>query len=330
MTLRWGLLSTASINDLILESCRDSAAVEFVAVASRDAGRAEAWAAARGIPRALGSYEALLADPEVDAIYVALPNGMHMAWSQAALAAGKHVLCEKPLTRHAAEIEATYEAAERADRVFGEAFMYRHHPQTDAIRDVVASGRLGEPRVILSSHSFWMPPEEYGRRLPAELDAGALMDLGCYQIGMSRLLAGGEPEEVFGMQALHETGVDMRFAGTLRFAGDLLAQFDCAMDVPLRNTLEVVGSEATLAVSDPWHCRGGTLRLRREGGEPEDLAVPTGDAYRLEFEAFARAVAGERVPAFDRSEAVAQARVITALYASADAGATVSLAQVQA
>jgi xylose dehydrogenase (NAD/NADP) len=323
--LRWGLLSTATINDWILESCRDSPAVEVDAVASRDLQRARSYASARGIPRAFGSYEELLADPQLDAIYVSLPNGMHTEWSQAALEAGKHVLCEKPLTRHADEIEATFDLAERVGRVFGEAFMYRHHPQTDLIRDVVASGRLGEPRMILSSHSFPMPPEEYGRRLPAALDAGALMDLGCYQIGMSRLLAGGEPEEAFGMQALHETGVDMRFAGTLRFAGDLLALFDCAMDAPLRNALEVVGTEATLAVSDPWHCRGGTVALRREGEPVEQLDVPVGDAYRLEFEAFARAVAGERVPAFDRAEAVAQAHVIAALYASAQSGRSVAV-----
>jgi D-xylose 1-dehydrogenase (NADP+, D-xylono-1,5-lactone-forming) len=326
MRLRWGLLSTASINDLILESCRDSRAVEVAAVASRQLERAQTYASARGIPRAFGSYEALLADPDVDAIYVSLPNGLHTEWSQAALAAGKHVLCEKPLTRHADEIEATYGIAEHAGRVFGEAFMYRHHPQTELIREVVASGRLGTPRFVLSSHSFLMPPEEYARRLPAELDAGALMDLGCYQIGMSRLLAGGEPEEVFGMQVVHETGVDMRFAATLRFGGGLIAQFDCAMDVPLRNALEVVGAEATLTVSDPWHCRGGTIALRREGGAVEQLAVPVGDAYRLEFEAFARAVAGERVAAFDRAEAIAQARAITALYGSAQLGTVTALA----
>jgi D-xylose 1-dehydrogenase (NADP+, D-xylono-1,5-lactone-forming) len=325
MRLRWGLLSTASINDVILQSCRDSAATEFVAVASRSLEKARAYAQARGIPRAWGSYEDLLADSDVDAVYVSLPNGLHMQWSLAALGAGKHVFCEKPLTRNAAEIVEVYEAAQRAGRVFGEAFMYRHHPQTDLIRNIAASGELGEMRFILSSHSFTMPPEEYGSRLGVKLDAGSLMDLGCYQIGMSRLLA-GEPEKVYGEQILHDTGVDMRFAGTMRFPSGVIAQFDCAMDAPLRNSLEIVGTDGTLVVTEPWHCRDGAVRLRR-AEETREIEVPSGDPYRLEFEVFARAVAGKHVAAFDRDEAVAQARAIMAFYESAASGHAVTVAR---
>jgi D-xylose 1-dehydrogenase (NADP+, D-xylono-1,5-lactone-forming) len=323
LKLRWGILSTASINAVILRSCKDSAACEFVAVASRDAGRARRYALANGISQAYGSYQDLLADRNVDAVYVSLPNGLHMQWCIAALNAGKHVFCEKPLTRHAHEIIAAYAAAERAGRVFAEAFMYRHHPQTDLICEIVRSGRLGRLALLSSSHSFPMPSSEYGQRLPAALDAGSLMDLGCYQIGVSRLLA-GEPESVYGEQVLHDSGVDMRFAGTLRFPDGVLAQFDCAMDVPLRNCLTVIGSQATLLVSDPWHCRGGPMYIYRDE-RTEKITPPTGDPYRLEFEAFARAVAGERIPAFARDEAVMQARLLEAFYKSASLGRRITL-----
>ena len=323
MRLRWGLLSTASINDTILKSCSDCAQAEFVAVASRSLERARTYAQIRGIPRAWGSYKELVDDPDVDAVYVSLPNGLHMQWVMAALAAGKHVLCEKPLTRHEAEIARAYEAAEGGGLVFGEGFMYRHHPQTTLVLDLVSSGAVGELRTLLSSHTWRMPLSEYGQRLPAELDAGSLMDNGSYQVGMSRLLA-GDPVSVYGEQVLHDTGVDMRFAGILRFRRNVVAQFDCGMDLPWRNRLEIVGADAALILTDPWHCRATTVELR-SGDDSREIPVPPGDPYRLEFEAFASAVDGEHIAAFDKSDALAQARMITALYESAGAGRAVPL-----
>jgi D-xylose 1-dehydrogenase (NADP+, D-xylono-1,5-lactone-forming) len=325
LKLRWGILSTASINSVILRACKDSPACEFVAVASRNLARARRYALENGISRAYGSYQDLLTDTHVDAVYVSLPNGLHMEWCIAALNAGKHVLCEKPLTRHADQVSAAYEAAERAGVVFAEAFMYRHHPQTDLICEIVRSGQLGRLAMICSSHSFPMPPAEYDQRLPAALDAGSLMDLGCYQIGIARLLA-GEPESVYGEQVLHDTGVDMRFAGTMHFPDGVLAQFDCAMDLPLRNTLTVVGTSAALFVTDPWHCRGGPMYIYR-GEQTQQITPPAGDPYRLELEAFARAVAGETISAFARDEALMQARLLEAFYESAASGRRVTLAE---
>jgi predicted dehydrogenase len=323
MKLRWGLLSTASINDVILKSCRGCAQAEFVAVASRSLERARTYGQSRGIPRAWGSYSELLEDPDVDAVYVSVPNGLHMQWVMAALAAGKHVLCEKPLTRHEAEIACAYKAADDAGLVFGEGFMYRHHPQTDLILDLVSSGAVGELRTLLSTHTWRMPLSEYDQRLPAELDAGSLMDNGSYQVGMSRLLA-GEPVSVYGEQVLHTTGVDMRFAGILRFQKDVIAQFDCGMDLPWRNRLEIVGADATLILTDPWHCRATTVQLR-SGDETREIEVPQADPYRLEFEAFAHAVDGEHIAVFDQTDALAQARMIAALYESASVGRAVAL-----
>jgi xylose dehydrogenase (NAD/NADP) len=321
--LRWGLLSTADINDVILRSARSAPCVEIIAVASREARRAEAYAKARAIPRAYGSYEELLADAEVDAVYVSLPNALHIEWSMAALEAGKHVFCEKPLSRDPGQVARAYAAARRRGLVFAEAFMYRHHPQTERLREIVASGELGELRTIISSHSFPMPVAEYARRLPPELDAGSLMDLGCYQLGIASLLA-GPPLEVSGAQVLHEGSVDMRFAAVLTHPGGVLSHFDCAMDEPLRNHLEVVGTEASLRLFDPWHCRVSSFELLGPEGARQ-VPFDPGDPYRLEFEAFAAAVSGERIEAFGEAEALAQARGLRALYESARRGTAVSV-----
>ena len=202
--MRLGLLSTARINDEILDgaSLLDGIAVE--AVASRDAERADAYARKRGIPRAHATYEALLDDDEIDAVYVPLPNGMHHEWTMRALHSGKHVLCEKPYSRRPAEVEEAFDLAGRSDLVLMEAFMYRHHPQTATVAELVAGGAIGQLRTIRVTSGFQLDrPEDV--RLAADLDGGALMDVGCYCISGSRLLA-GEPERVYGEQVTGETG----------------------------------------------------------------------------------------------------------------------------
>ena len=178
--------------------------------------RAEAYAAEHGIATAHGSYEALLADPGVDAVYVSLPNGMHHPWTMQALAAGKHVLCEKPYTRHPAEAEEAFDAAEAAGLVLAEAFMYRHHPQTTKVARLVADGAIGRLCAVKTTFTFPLHDLSDVRALP-ELDGGALMDVGCYCISGIRLLA-GEPEHVRGEQVTGTTGIDMAFHGTLRCA----------------------------------------------------------------------------------------------------------------
>ncbi len=176
--MRWGLLSTAAINAAILGGARETDAAEIVAVASRDLARAEGYAREHGIERAHGSYEALLEDPDVEAIYVPLPNSMHVPWSVRALEAGKHVLCEKPLTRRVAEAEQAFAAAERSGRLLAEAFMWRHHPQTRRLRELLDEGVIGRLRLIRAVFSFPLREAE-NIRLDAELDGGGLMDVGC-------------------------------------------------------------------------------------------------------------------------------------------------------
>jgi D-xylose 1-dehydrogenase (NADP+, D-xylono-1,5-lactone-forming) len=320
MTLRVGLLSTAHINRALLGGVRAAEGVEVVAVASRSAERAEAYAAAHGIGRAHGSYEALLRDPEVDAVYVPLPNSLHVKWSIRALEAGKHVLCEKPLTRHPADAEAAFDAAERAGRVLAEAFMWRHHPQARRLRELLAEGVVGEPRLVRAAFSF----DIFGGgrlddvRLQASLDGGGLMDVGCYCVSAMRLLA-GEPRAVSGRRIDGGAGVDVRFTGTMAFAGGVLGSFDCGLDMVARSELEVIGDSASIFLPDPWHSRAARIELRRPGGT-EAVYVEAADPYACELADFAAAVRGERPHPYGRADAVAQARTIAALYRAADSG----------
>jgi D-xylose 1-dehydrogenase (NADP+, D-xylono-1,5-lactone-forming) len=316
MSVRWAILSTARINRLVLAGARKSDRVDVVAVASRDQPRAEAYAREQGIDRAYGTYEALLADPEVEAVYIPLPNSMHVEWSIRALEAGKHVLCEKPLTRRVADVERAFEVSERTGRLLMEAFMYRHNPQTHRLVALVAEGAIGSLQLVRAAFSFTVDNPSNIRML-AELDGGALMDVGCYCVHSSRLLA-GEPEDVHGEQVLGPGGVDVRFAGTMRFKDDVLGQFHCGLDLPVRDELDVVGSEGSLFLDDPFHCRTPVIERRRDG-ETERIELELADSYQLELENFSDAIRGEAELLLGRADAVGQARTIEALYRSAEA-----------
>jgi predicted dehydrogenase len=317
------LLSTAAINEALLGGARESELVRIVGVGSRDRARAEAYARERGLERAYGSYDELLADPEIDAVYVALPNALHVEWSIRALEAGKHVLSEKPLSRHPAEVERAFDAAERAGRILMEGFMYRHHPQTKKLKQLVDEGAIGELRLVRTQFSFMLDRPNDVRWDP-ELGGGALLDLGCYCVSGSRLLA-GEPEVVHAQQTLATTGADARFAATMRFPGGVLAHFDCAFDLPLRTELEAVGSEGSLFMPRPFVADDVDLELRRPD-DVEQLPSVSANRYRCELENLSRAIRGEEEPLLGREESLAQARVLDALLRSAASGEPVRLA----
>jgi predicted dehydrogenase len=319
--LRLGLLSTAAINDLILAGAGER--VRVVAVASRDRARAEAYAREHGIERAHGGYEALLADDDVDAVYVSVPNSLHVEWSVRALEAGKHVLCEKPLTRRPDDAEAAFDAADRAGRVLMEAFMYRHHPQTRRVAELVRGGAIGRLRTIRAAFSFPLD-DPANIRLSSELDGGSLMDLGCYCVSGARLLA-GEPERVTGEQEAAPSGVDLSFYGTLRFPGDVVAQFRSSFALPSRQELEAIGEDGSILVQAPWRTDfPGDLLIVR-GDDVEAIPPDPADAYRLELENLADAVQGVAVPLLGRADALGQARTIEALYRSAASGTGVAM-----
>ena len=325
MSIRLGVLSTARINELVLPAARASEHVEVVAIGSRDLARAQRCAARYEIERAYGSYEALLDDVDVDAVYIPLPNGLHVEWCERALAAGKHVLCEKPLAPSRKEAARAFDAAARAGRVLAEGFMYRHHPQTLRIKSLLEAGAIGPLRLIHAAQSFSIDAAN-DVRLVRSLQGGALMDVGCYCVHFARFIA-GEPQRVYGEQRVNADGVDLLFSGSIRFAGDVLAQFDAGIDVPRRDFLELVGADGTMEVLDPWLGGEGeepAILIHRDGAieriNPEPL-----DAYRLELEDFAAAIRGERPPLLGRDDAVAQAAAMEALYTSAETGGPVAL-----
>lgn len=310
MTVRWGILSTARINDKFLAGCARSDTVQVSAVASRDPERARSYAHEHGIERAYGSYEDLLADPQVEAVYVSLPNSMHLEWTQRALRAGKHVLCEKPLGRRPEAVSAAFELAEGQGRLLMEAFMYRHNPQTHRLTELVRSGAVGRLRMIRGTFSFRVG-DASNVRLAADLDGGALMDVGCYCVSAARLLA-GEPETVSAQRVLGGDGVDVAFAGTMRFGHDVLAHFDAGLVVAPRDELEVAGDLGTLALADPWHCRRPAIEVRRDGAV-ERIHLPWVDSYQLEAENFSAAIRGRAEPLLGRADAVGQAAALQAL-----------------
>jgi predicted dehydrogenase len=319
VSVRLGLLSTARINDFILAAARDSDRVEVVAVGSRDADRARAYADEHGIGRAHGSYEALLADDEVDAVYVSLPNRLHHEWTLAALDTGKHVLCEKPYSRRPDEVEEAFDRAESARLVLMEAFMYRHHPQTARVKALVDEGAVGRVRLVRSAFRFVLSDQGDIRADPG-LDGGALMDVGCYCVSGSRYLA-GEPERARGEQVLGPTGIDVSFHGTLRFPDDVVAQFDCSFALPRFQHLEVVGEEGRLVVDSPWRADWeGGVRIVRPDESVTPVEVPQADSYRCELENLADAIEGRAPALLGRADALGQARTIEALYRSAAEG----------
>ena len=323
MSLRLGILSTAGINQAILSGARPSAEVDVVAVASREGARAEAYASERGIARAHGSYDALLADDAVDAVYVSLPNALHVPWTIRALETGKHVLCEKPLSRRAADVEEAFDLAERNGLVLMEAFMYRHHPRIRRLQELVEDGAIGRLALVRATFSFALRDPENVRMIP-ELDGGALMDIGCYCVSGSRLLA-GEPERVVAEQVTAENGIDLALYATMRFPGDVIGQFDCSFQAPLRQRLEAVGEDGSIVTEAPWRADwGGEMTLTR-GESVERIELPDADSFRLQLENLAAAVRGDAAPLLDRADAVGQARTIEALYRSAETGAPVEL-----
>jgi xylose dehydrogenase (NAD/NADP) len=320
--VKWGIISTADINRKVIPGARRSPKVELLGVASRTQDRADAYASEWEISRAYGSYDELLEDPEIEAVYISLPNTLHCDWSIRAVEAGKHVLCEKPLTRHTEEAEAAFDAADRAGRILSEAFMYRHNPQTAKLKSLVADGAIGELRLIRSAFSYSLYDED-NIRLRPDVEGGALMDVGCYTVSGSRLL-GGEPDRVWGEAWYGPSGTDWVFAGTLRFPRDVIATFDCGTALAGRDELEAIGSEGSIFLDDPWHCNTPVIEVRRDDGV-ERIELGYADSYQLELENVSDAIRGEAELLLGRDDALGQARALEALHESATTSSPVSL-----
>jgi xylose dehydrogenase (NAD/NADP) len=347
--LRWGVLSTANIGRAaVIPAIQRSRNGEVVAVASRDEQKCDAFAARAGIGRSYGSYEALLAADDIDAVYIPLPNSMHREWTIKAAEAGKHILCEKPLALNAAECVEMENAARRHGVTLMEAFMYRFHPQTEKVLELLREGALGEVRLIHSAFTFRVS-NPANIRLQPDLGGGSLMDVGCYCVNLSRTVAGQEPIEVQATANWSASGVDAQMAGWLRFAGGqdassvqrrnaedressasgLLATFDCALTLERREYYEVAGTEASLFVPVAFLPGTGdtTLRLRRGRKDESVLTIGGVDEYRLMVEHFADCVLNGKPLRYPPSEAADNMRVIDALYRSARNGGQTEVVQ---
>jgi predicted dehydrogenase len=326
-SIRWGILSTADIaRRKVIPGLRRAARSEVVAIASRSAAVARRVAEEMAIPRAHGSYEALLADPEVDAVYLPLPNHLHATWTIAAARAGKHVLCEKPLATTSADAERMVAASEEAGIVLMEAFMYRHHPSWVAARRVLAEGRIGRLMAVTSWFSYFNDDPANIRNV-LEAGGGALYDIGCYSVNLSRMLFGGEPGRVSG--ALHRdeaSGTDIVTAGILEFA-DGVSVFGCSTRSEDDQRVDIYGTTGRISIEIPFNIPPDrpTRIMVVAGGDPpvapamETIELPTTDPYAAEAESFIATVLDGAPHPLPPTDAVANLRVIERLFASGDA-----------
>jgi predicted dehydrogenase len=318
--LRWGILSTADIGMAkVTPAIQRAAGCEVVTIASRDADRAAGAAEQLGIGRSHGSYEALLDDPEVDAVYIPLPNDLHARWTIAAAAAGKHVLCEKPLALDTAEATTMVEACAQAGVTLAEAFMYRHHPTWQRAVELVRDGTIGELRAVQSWFSYFNDdPTDIRNRV--EHGGGAVMDIGCYNISLSRLLFDAEPTEVqASVQRDPTMGIDTLSSGLLTFPGGGQATFTCTIRSASDQRVHIVGSRGRIEIEIPFNIpadRETRITLTTDASGTEVLRFPAQDVYTLQAEAFARTVLQGVPMPWPIEDALANMRVIDAILAT--------------
>jgi len=317
--LNWGLLSTARINRALIPPLRMSKRNHLLAVASRTPESAGKYAREWKIPRTHGSYEALLADPEIDVIYNPLPNHLHAEWTIKAVEAGKHVLCEKPLALSVQEVDAIKSAARKHGRVVSEAFMYRHHPQTLKVQELVRNGSLGTLKLVRGSFSYLLDREGDIRR-EADMGGGSIWDVGCYPISYARSVIGADPLEVFGWQVTGESGIDETFIGQMRFDYDVHAQFDCSFITPFHVFMEIVGSEATLNIPQPFTPGLGAKIYLTRGDKTEVIRIKGQELYIGEVEDMADAILLGRDTRVSLDDSRANVAVISAFLESARGG----------
>ena len=325
--LRWGILGTGNIARQFATGVAASRRGTVTAVGSRGADAADAFARQFKIPHAFSTYGDVVACDAVDAVYVALPNSLHLEWTLAALQSGKHVLCEKPMASNTAEVQEMFDAAERAGRVLMEAFMYRSQPQTLAVIDAVQAGAIGRLKLIRTNFCFRTRQPLGNIRFNRELAGGALMDVGCYCINFSRLFAGAEPSRIEATGHLHESGVDELAAAMLTFPNGIIATFSCGMSVHADNTAYLCGSDAYIEIPVPWKPGKETSGFTIARSVPPKMDVPgnaapvapprevlkvpvEGELFGIEADDFAATIFDGRPPRISRADSVGNMRVL--------------------
>ncbi len=317
--LNWGLLSTARINRALIKPLNASKRTRLLAVASRSQSSADAYAYEWKIPRAHGSYEAMLNDPEVDVVYNSLPNHLHSEWTIKALHAGKHVLCEKPIALSLAELDAMSQAAQESGKILAEAFMYRHHAQTLKVKEIVDSGELGRIQLIKGAFTFPIQSENDIRNFK-DMGGGSIWDVGCYPISYARTIVGAEPVEVFGWQVTGQGGSDDSFIGQMRFEGGIHMQFDSGFRSPFRSMIEIVGNKASLYIPNPFKPGlKNEIHLTR-GNEIQKIKISGNELYLGEVEDICDAIQSGKPTRISIMDSRNNLAVILALLESAKTG----------
>jgi predicted dehydrogenase len=313
--ITWGILGCARITRRgLIPGIQGSQTGRLAALASRDGDKARRWATEFGIPKAYSSYEDLLRDRDITAVYLPLPNELHLPWTLRAAAAGKHVLCDKPLGLNVAEAEEMVAECRRRGVVLMEGFMWRHHPRTTKVVELVRAGRIGDVRLVRCSFSFDIDRDDW--RLDPRRGGGALWDVGCYGVNTCRLICDAEPLDVTGTARWWPSGVDMTLVATLRFPNGAIGQIDCSFELPYRCHFEVVGTRGAIEVPDAYVPGDSPAVVVRCGESAERLTVPASNQYAAMVDHFSRCVAAGRTegPAED---GLTNMRVLDAVLAAA-------------
>ncbi|WP_208587431.1 Gfo/Idh/MocA family protein [Gracilibacillus suaedae] len=327
--LKWGILSTAKIGRTqVIPAIQRSNNGEVVAIASRNQQTAKEVAEELQIPRAFDSYEALLDDPEIDAVYIPLPNALHKEWVIKAAEKNKHVLCEKPVAVTNEELEEMITACKRNNVVFMEAFMYQFHPQHQKVKQLIDDGVIGDVAFMRASFSFYLE-DRSNIRLINELGGGSMFDVGCYTLHAIRNILEQEPVSVHASAYYHpELKVDTTMAGTMTFGNGIVTSFDSSFDSTAREQYEVVGSKGSITVTSafrPDTNEGMTGEIHVKTDEGTEVLQEAGDQYTLMAEHFAHAVLNNQPLFYDTSKMRNQMKVLDAVYESSKTGQVISL-----
>jgi xylose dehydrogenase (NAD/NADP) len=316
--IRWGLLSTARINSRLIPAIHASKTSELTAIASRDQSVADAYAKTEKIPHAFGSYQAMLDSDVVDVIYISLPNHLHAEWSIRAMQAGKHVLCEKPITISMAEMDAMMAASQQYQRVLAEAFMYRHHPQTRIALEWARNGSLGDIFLIQGIFNFNLNRQEDYRRIP-ELGGGCLWDVGVYPLSFAQYIYGSPPLSVSADHWIGESGIDESFSGQMRYPGDCVAQISSSFRSPFFNHVEIIGTQGRISLNRPFSAMNAERRMIyfSNEGKPFEIPVPKQELYIGEVEDMHAAIVDGAPPRISLEESRNHVRTVLALYQAA-------------
>ncbi|HJN17711.1 MAG TPA: Gfo/Idh/MocA family oxidoreductase [Armatimonadota bacterium] len=321
----WGIIGTGMIAKTLADAINASETAELVGVGSRAQATADAFAADKGSAKAYGSYEALLADPDVRIVYNSLPNSMHCEWTIKTAEAGKHILCEKPLSVTVEEAERMYASADACGVCLMEAFMYRCHPQTTRLKEIIDSGRIGDLRIIHSTFSFTIA-DPANIRLSEPLAGGALMDVGCYCINFSRTMVGAEPVAAFGAAKFGaQSKVDENMAGTLIFEDGVFGQFDVGVKSTGRSGAEIVGSTGRIDVPSPWKPGDTSTIIVHDSSGTEEIEIVGASPYVLQVDAFGRTVTASEAPVLSREDSIGNMAAICAVLKSTKTGEVVKL-----